>query len=84
MGKKKCNATKGKSNKDRRQGDIVVKEDRNCKIGRNNVRESGRKEGNPVHHFGSCYIVMSPQRAVGALSCLTTSSLNSGFDALPS
>lgn len=43
--------------------------------------ERGRKEGNPVHRFVSCHILMSPQRAVAALSRLTTSSLISGIDA---
>lgn len=33
--------------------------------------------------FLSCHIVMSPWRAVGALSCLTTSSLISGFATNP-
>lgn len=39
----------------------------------------GRKGRNPVHPFLSCHILMSPQRVVGALSCLTASSMISAF-----
>lgn len=39
----------------------------------------GRKGRNLVHRFLSCHIQMSPQRVVGALSCLTTSSMISAF-----
>lgn len=43
----------------------------------------GRKGRNPVHRILSCHILKSPQRVVGALSCLTTSSMISAFGVAP-
>lgn len=64
--KTSTNATKWKRNIHCRQGDIVMTEGSNCKIGWNNVRERGRKEGNPVQRFVSCHILMSPPEDRGS------------------